>query len=67
MNLQDDVDLESFAGRPDKVSSADIASVCQEAGMQAVRKNRYVITHKDFEEAYKIAVRRTGKEFAFYK
>ena len=44
MNLGDDVDLESFVSRPDKISAADIASICQEAGMQAVRKNRYVVT-----------------------
>ena len=67
MNLGDDVDLETFVSRPDKISAADIAAICQEGGMQAVRKNRYVITHKDFETAYKIAVRRTDKDFAFYK
>ena len=67
MNLGDDVDLESFVSRPDKISAADIASICQEAGMQAVRKNRYVVTQKDFETAYKVAVRRTDKDFAFYK
>ena len=39
--------------RPDKLSGADIASICQEAGMQAVRKNRYVILPKDFEKGYK--------------
>jgi len=34
----------SFLGdndRPDKISNADIAAICLEAGMQAVRKNRY--------------------------
>ena len=67
MNMGDDCDLESLISRPDKISAADIASICQEAGMQAVRKNRYVVTQKDFEEAYKIAVRRTEKDFAFYK
>ena len=44
MNLGDDVDLETFVSRPDKISGADISSICQEAGMQAVRKNRYVVT-----------------------
>jgi SpoVK/Ycf46/Vps4 family AAA+-type ATPase len=29
-------------GRPDKISNADIAAICLEAGMQAVRKNRCV-------------------------
>jgi len=28
--------------RPDKISNADIAAICLEAGMQAVRKNRCV-------------------------
>lgn len=41
MNLADEVDLETFVSRPDKISNADIAAICLEAGMQAVRKNRY--------------------------
>jgi len=67
MNIGDDVDLESFVSRPDKISGADISAICQDAGMQAVRGNRYVVIHKDFEEAYKTAVRRTQKDYAFYK
>ena len=43
--------------RPDKLSGADIAAICQEAGMQAVRKNRYVIMPKDFEKGYKANVK----------
>jgi 26S proteasome regulatory subunit T3 len=66
MNLADEVDLEDYVGRPDKISSADIAAICQEAGMQAVRKNRYVILPKDFDEAYKKLVKRHDKEFVFY-
>ena len=62
-----DVDLESFVSRPEKISAADIAAVCQEAGMQAVRKNRYVVMHKDFEKAYKLILKRSKKEFSFYK
>mmetsp|Transcript_2141 Transcript_2141/g.2603 ORF Transcript_2141/g.2603 Transcript_2141/m.2603 type:complete len:390 (-) Transcript_2141:102-1271(-) len=53
MNLSEEVDLEDYVSRPDKLSGADIASICQEAGMQAVRKNRYVILPKDFEKGYK--------------
>jgi 26S proteasome regulatory subunit T3 len=53
--------------RPEKISAADIAAVCQEAGLLAVRKNRYVILSKDFEKAYKTVVRKREKEFAFYK
>eukprot|EP00605_Chrysophyceae_sp_TOSAG23-4_P001559 GSChrysophyteH1.ASY1.ANO1.1710.1 assembled CDS len=48
------------------ISCAEIASICQEAGMQAVRKNRYVILPKDFEEAYKKCVKKGDKEQGFY-
>ncbi|KAF2288053.1 hypothetical protein GH714_004116 [Hevea brasiliensis] len=40
MNLSDEVDLEDYVSRPDKISAAEIAAICQEAGMHAVRKNR---------------------------
>ena len=40
MNLSEEVDLEDFVARPDKISGADINAICQEAGMQAVRENR---------------------------
>ena len=53
--------------RPEKISAADIAAVCQEAGMQAVRNNRYVITQKDFDKAYKVIIRKTTKDHAFYR
>lgn len=42
MNLSEEVDLEEFVARPDRVSGADINAICQEAGMHAVRENRYV-------------------------
>eukprot|EP00357_Protocruzia_adherens_P022046 CAMPEP_0115041084 /NCGR_PEP_ID=MMETSP0216-20121206/45298_1 /TAXON_ID=223996 /ORGANISM="Protocruzia adherens, Strain Boccale" /LENGTH=392 /DNA_ID=CAMNT_0002422617 /DNA_START=2017 /DNA_END=3195 /DNA_ORIENTATION=- len=67
MNLSDEVDLEDYVSRPEKISSADIQAICQEAGMQAVRKNRYVILPKDFEKAYKTAVKKTDTTFDFYK
>jgi 26S proteasome regulatory subunit T3 len=67
MNLSEEVDLEDFVSRPEKISSADITSVCQEAGMQAVRKNRYVILPKDFEKAYKKVVKKRDTEFDFYR
>jgi len=57
MNLSEEVDLEDYVSRPDKLSGADIAAICQEAGMQAVRKNRYVILPKDFEKGYKMNVK----------
>lgn len=67
MNLSDEVDLEDYVSRPDKISGADIQSICQEAGMQAVRRNRYVIIPKDFEHAYKKVVTKKTDEYAFYK
>lgn len=67
MNLSEEVDLEDFVSRPDKISAAEITSICQEAGMHAVRKNRYVILPKDFEKGYRTVVHKSTDEFAFYK
>jgi 26S proteasome regulatory subunit T3 len=66
MNLSEEVDLEDYVNRPDKISAAEISAICQEAGMQAVRCNRYVILPKDFDEAYKKLVKKDDKEFSFY-
>jgi ATP-dependent 26S proteasome regulatory subunit len=30
MNLSDEVDLEDYVARPDRISGADINSICQE-------------------------------------
>lgn len=68
MNLSDEVDLEEFVSRPDKVSGAEIAAICQEAGMQAVRANRYMVLPRDFEKAYKSSIKKDDdQEFTFYK
>lgn len=67
MNLHEEVDLEDFVARPDKVSAAQIAAICQEAGMQAVRKNRYVVMSKDFETAYASQVKKQSDSFEFYQ
>ncbi|CAH0486549.1 hypothetical protein KXD40_002368 [Peronospora effusa] len=66
MNLGDEVDLEDYVNRPEKISSADIASICQEAGLQAVRKNRYVVLPKDFDKGYKNAIKQADTTFEFY-
>jgi len=66
MNLGDDVDLEDYVNRAEKISCADIASVCAEAGLQAVRENRYVVLPKDFDAAYKKAISNTDREHLFY-
>ena len=67
MNLSEEVDLEDYVSRPDKISGAEISSICQEAGMQAVRKNRYVILAKDFDKAYKNTIKKDDHEFEFYQ
>ncbi|KAI8052522.1 26S protease regulatory subunit 6B [Syncephalis plumigaleata] len=67
MNLSEEVDLEDFVSRPDKLSGAEIAAICQEAGMHAVRKNRYVILSKDIEKGYRSQVKKTDTDFEFYK
>jgi 26S proteasome regulatory subunit T3 len=66
MNLAEEVDLEDYVNRPDSVSAADISAICQEAGLQAVRENRYVILSKDFDKAYRKHTNKAEKEFAFY-
>ncbi|CAD25732.1 26S PROTEASOME REGULATORY SUBUNIT 6 [Encephalitozoon cuniculi GB-M1] len=66
MSLNDSVDIESLVCRPEKISCADINSICQEAGMLAVRASRYMVTQRDFEEAYSKVVERSGTQPAFY-
>merc|ERR1712119_46395 len=67
MNLSDEVDLEDFVARPDKISAADINAICREAGMLAVRENRYIVLSKDFEKAYKTQMKKDDLEMDFYK
>ncbi|KAI7744946.1 hypothetical protein M8C21_008142, partial [Ambrosia artemisiifolia] len=81
MNLSDEVDLEDYVSRPDKISAAElicapvnviggisnITAICQEAGMHAVRKNRYVILPKDLEKGYRTNVKKPDTDFDFYK
>merc|ERR1711868_227935 len=66
MNLSEEVDLEDYVSRPEKISSADIAAICQEAGMQAVRHNRYVILPKDFEKGWKEHTQKQDRDYDFY-
>ncbi|EFJ12598.1 hypothetical protein SELMODRAFT_123911 [Selaginella moellendorffii] len=67
MNLSDEVDFEDFISRPDKITAAEISAVCQEAGIQAVRKNRYIVLAKDIEKGYKANVKKSSKEMSFYQ
>ena len=56
MNLSEEVDIEYFISRQEKLSGAVIAAICQEAGIQAIRKNRYIVTQSDFLISYKLNV-----------
>jgi 26S proteasome regulatory subunit T3 len=49
-----------------QLSAAEIAAIAQEAGLHAVRNNRYVIMNKDFEKAYKNNIKKSDTEFDFY-
>merc|ERR1712139_550092 len=53
MNLADSVDLEDYVNRPERVSAADCSAIANEAGLHAVRENRYVVLPKDLDAAYK--------------
>ncbi|CAN0239574.1 unnamed protein product [Pylaiella littoralis] len=66
MNLSEEVDLEDYVNRPEKISAADISAIAQEAGLQAVRENRYVVLGKDLDKAYKKHVNKHDTEHAFY-
>jgi len=67
MNLSDEVDLEDYVSRPDKISASEISAIVQEAGMHAVRKNRFVVLPKDIEKGYKTVVKKSTIEYAFYQ
>jgi len=67
MNLSEDVDLEELIARPDRISGADINAICQEAGMHAVRQNRYIVLGKDFDKAYKNNIKKEETDHEFYK
>merc|ERR1711935_1259271 len=66
MNLSDELDLEDYVNRSEKLSHADVTSICAESGLQAVRENRYVVLPKDFDRAYKKVVSNRDKDFMFY-
>ena len=67
MNLSDEVDLEDYVSRTEKISAADISAICAEAGLQAVRHNRYVVMPKDFETGYKKNTKQADSEHFFYQ
>ena len=54
-----------------KQTNKQIVVVCvcagRQAGMQAVRENRYVVLPKDFEKGYKNNTKKDEMEHEFYK
>lgn len=69
MSLSPEVDMDSLIVRNDPLSGAIIAAIMQEAGLRAVRKNRYNIIQQDLEDAYTSQVKSGGEadKFDFYK
>ena len=43
MNLSEDVDLEDYVARPDRISGADINAICQEVWRQFYLYDSYLI------------------------
>ncbi|RVD91855.1 26S proteasome regulatory subunit 6 [Tubulinosema ratisbonensis] len=66
MSLDKDVNLEDFVNRPDRISCAEINSICQEAGLLAVRNSSYIIKQKHFEEAYSKVIGGKSSQPSFY-
>jgi 26S proteasome regulatory subunit T3 len=69
MSLSPEVDLDSLIIRNDPLSGAIIAAIMQEAGLRAVRKNRYNIIQSDLEDAYSSQVKgaQEADKFDFYR
>ncbi|MCD6110960.1 MAG: proteasome-activating nucleotidase [Thermoplasmata archaeon] len=51
MNLSRDVNMERLVHLTDGFSGADIKALCTEAGMMAIRRRRYKVRMKDFQDA----------------
>ncbi|MHA1475948.1 MAG: proteasome-activating nucleotidase [Promethearchaeota archaeon] len=58
MPLDEDIDLRKFAAKLEDLSGADIRSICQEAGMNAIRNNRRIVYREDFTRAFEIHIRK---------
>lgn len=58
MNLSEEVNVEDYVACPDKISGADINSICQESGMLTVCENCHIFLAKDFKKAYKTVIKK---------
>jgi proteasome regulatory subunit len=63
MNITKDVDIEELAAKCDGSTGADIKAICTEAGMFAIRENREIASHEDFDKAIeKVMAEELSKE-----
>ncbi|MGC9149925.1 MAG: hypothetical protein ACP5FX_02355, partial [Candidatus Micrarchaeia archaeon] len=53
MPLSKEVSLEELAKQTEGYTGAEIEGICREAGLNAIRNNRKVVTPEDFEEGMK--------------
>ena len=53
MPLGEDVNLEEISEKTEGFSGADLEALCREAGLNAIRKDKSVVTEEDFKEALK--------------
>jgi proteasome regulatory subunit len=63
MNITKDVDIGELAAKCDGSTGADIKAICTEAGMFAIRENREIASHEDFDKAIeKVMAEELSKE-----
>ncbi|KAL0370865.1 UNVERIFIED_CONTAM: 26S proteasome regulatory subunitB [Sesamum angustifolium] len=64
MNLSDEVDLEDYVSRPDKIS---LQSYLPRSRYACSKKESLCYTPKDFEKGYRSNVKKPDTDFEFYK
>ncbi len=67
MALDSSIDLSALAEKTEGLTGADIKSICTEAGMFALRKNRKKISKSDFDEAVKKIFRQPQQDDSHQK
>ena len=45
MNLSDEIDLEDYVARPDRITGADINAICQEVHSSRFKNSHFVFSH----------------------
>jgi len=61
MRLASDVDLWELALKTEGATGADIKAICMEAGMNAIREGRTLVTRKDFLKAMDKVMKKLAK------